>query len=82
MNDSQSPAPRPSPAAFAAPAGRTNVNGNKQWDSVHRCPECGHMLNLRDIDLMGVTTGIVDCPNCERTGSIEIQIVEREKPAE
>jgi hypothetical protein len=54
-----------------------NTNELKQWDSVHRCPRCGHALKLGDIDLMAVTTGIVDCPHCGRAGQIEIQIVER-----
>jgi hypothetical protein len=34
-------------------------------------------LKLGDIDLMAVTTGIVDCPHCGWAGQIEIQIVER-----
>jgi transcription elongation factor Elf1 len=58
----------------------TNINGRKQWDSVHKCPRCGHAFKLGDIDLMAVTTGIVDCPNCGWAGQIEIQIVERKKP--
>jgi len=49
--------------------------GSEQWESVHVCPKCGHFINLSEIDLRTVTTGIVDCPRCEWVGQIEIQIV-------
>ncbi len=58
----------------------SDTNENKQWGSVHKCPKCGHVLNLSEIDLMTVTTGIVDCLKCGWSGPIEIQIVERERP--
>lgn len=54
--------------------------GNKKhWESAHLCPRCGHVLNLADIDLKTVTTGIVDCPNCDWSGPIEIKIVDEKK---
>jgi len=59
-----------------------DTNGKKQWDSVYACPQCGHEINLGEIDLMTVTTGIVDCPKCDWSGPIEIQIVERKKTTE
>jgi uncharacterized protein (UPF0212 family) len=49
---------------------------------VYTCHQCGHVLNLSEIDLMTVMTGMVDCPKCAWTGPIEIQIVEREKASE
>jgi predicted RNA-binding Zn-ribbon protein involved in translation (DUF1610 family) len=52
----------------------------RHWESVHVCPECEHVLYLAEIDLIVVTTGIVDCPKCGWSGPIEIQIVERERP--
>jgi hypothetical protein len=48
----------------------------KHWESVHVCPKCGYKLNLSDIDLKGITTGIVPCPDCGRSGPIHIQIVD------
>jgi transcription elongation factor Elf1 len=54
----------------------------KQWVSAHKCPQCGHVLKLADIDLKAATTGIVVCPNCEGSGPIDIQIVERITPKE
>jgi predicted RNA-binding Zn-ribbon protein involved in translation (DUF1610 family) len=54
----------------------------KQWDSAHKCPQCGHVLKLADIDLKAATTGIVVCPNCNWSGPIDIQIVERIRPTE
>jgi predicted RNA-binding Zn-ribbon protein involved in translation (DUF1610 family) len=58
------------------------ANEKKQWDSAHKCPDCGHVINLRDMDLKDVTTGIVACPNCEWLGPVEIQIIERAHSAE
>lgn len=46
------------------------------WESVHVCPKCGHILNLALVDLKAITTGIVDCPKCDWSGPIEIQIVD------
>ena len=45
------------------------------WESVHVCPNCKHVINLAEIDLRAITTGIVSCPRCEWAGKIEIQIV-------
>ena len=53
-----------------------NSTGNKRWESVHICPKCGFVLNLCDIDLRTVTTGIVECPRCEWVGPVVIEIVE------
>jgi len=57
-------------------------NGPKHWESVHRCPKCGHLINLDTIDLPEIATGIVTCPKCEWSGAISIEIAEAEKPAE
>jgi ribosomal protein L37AE/L43A len=59
-----------------------DAKAKKQWESVHRCPQCGYALNLDEIDLKAITTGIVSCPSCDRSGPIDIQIIEREKAAE
>jgi len=53
------------------------------WESVHVCPNCGHIINLSELDMKAITTGIVTCPNCDWSGQIEIQIVDqvpRKKP--
>jgi len=53
------------------------------WESVHVCPGCGHVINLADLDMRAITTGIVTCPSCDWSGQIEIQIadeVPRKKP--
>jgi hypothetical protein len=52
----------------------------KRLESAHVCPRCAHVLNLADIDLKAITTGIVECPNCDWSGPIEIQIVENGTP--
>jgi hypothetical protein len=64
-----------------------NDAANKQdapsWESVHVCPNCGHVINLAELDLTAITTGIVTCPSCDWSGQIEIQIIDqvpRKKP--
>lgn len=59
-----------------------NPTGQRHWESVHVCPKCGYALNLAAIDLGAITTGIVDCPNCDWSGAIEIQIVESDRTGE
>jgi predicted RNA-binding Zn-ribbon protein involved in translation (DUF1610 family) len=57
-------------------------NTEKQWESVHRCPKCGYVVNLKDIGLRAVTTGIITCPTCSWSGVVTIEIVEEEKLVE
>ena len=47
----------------------------ESWESVHIGPRCGHIINLAELDLTAITTGIVACPNCDWSGQIEIQII-------
>jgi hypothetical protein len=56
--------------------------GRKQWESVHLCPRCAHVINLEEIDLRTITTGIINCPKCDWSGPVSIEIVEEEKPSE
>jgi ribosomal protein L37AE/L43A len=51
--------------------------GTQRWESVHVCPNCGHVINLAELDLRAITTGIVTCPNCDWSGQIEIQIIDQ-----
>jgi len=53
----------------------------KHWESVHTCPNCGYVINLENIDLRTMTTGIISCPKCDWSGSIEIEIIEK-RPTE
>jgi len=53
------------------------------WESVHVCPNCGQVINLSELDMRAITTGIVTCPSCDWSGQIEIQVVDqvpRKKP--
>jgi hypothetical protein len=52
------------------------MSSEKQWVSVHICPKCGHRVNLAEIDLNAITTGILPCPRCDWSEAIQIQIVE------
>ena len=51
-----------------------NPAENARWESVHICTRCGHAINLEEIDLRTITTGIVGCPKCYWEGPIEIQV--------
>ena len=53
-----------------------------QWDSAHKCPDCGQVINLRDLDLKDVATGIVACSSCGWVGPVAIQIIKRVHAAE
>jgi hypothetical protein len=52
------------------------MNSGKKLVSAHICPKCGHVMNLAQIDLNAITTGILLCPICEWSGPIRIQIVD------
>lgn len=56
---------------------RHSEPGEASWESAHVCPNCGQIINLADLDLRAITTGIVSCPNCSWSGQIEIQVVDR-----
>jgi len=51
-------------------------NMPRHFESVHFYAKCGHSLNLEMIDLMAITTGIIECPNCDFSGPIEIRVVD------
>jgi predicted RNA-binding Zn-ribbon protein involved in translation (DUF1610 family) len=50
-----------------------------RWESAHVCPECGHAILLRSLELGEATTGIVACSHCHWSGQINIQIVEQRR---
>jgi predicted RNA-binding Zn-ribbon protein involved in translation (DUF1610 family) len=59
-------------------AQESDRDGKKLKASAHVCPQCGFSTNLRDLGLRGGTTGLVTCPQCDWSGPIEIQIIEKE----
>jgi hypothetical protein len=44
-------------------------------ESAHVCQRCQHVINLAEIDLRSIRTGIVGCPKCDWSGAVEIRIV-------
>jgi len=44
--------------------------------SAHVCPRCGTSILIENIGLLEATTGIINCPNCDWSGKIEIRIVQ------
>ncbi len=64
-------------------ASGTIRNDGQAWESVHVCPNCGQVINLSELDMKAITTGIVTCSSCDWSGQIEIQVVDqvpRKKP--
>ena len=62
----------------------TTREDGESWESVHVCPRCGHFINLAELDMRAITTGIVICPSCDWSGQIEIQVINhvpRKKPS-
>jgi predicted nucleic acid-binding Zn-ribbon protein len=49
------------------------------WQSAHICPSCSYVIDLSELDLIAITTGIVTCPRCGWSGRIEIQIVDADR---
>jgi hypothetical protein len=65
-------------------AGSEIPDYGQPWESVHVCPNCGNVVNLAELDLRAITTGMVTCSGCKWSGQIEIQVVDqvpRKKPA-
>ena len=46
-------------------------------ESVHKCPKCGHIVNLDETDLRVITTGMISCPNCKWFDSVRIHVMEQ-----
>jgi len=54
-----------------------NREDRRSWESVHVCPNCGNIINLAELDLRAITTGIVTCPSCDWSGQIEIEVIDQ-----
>jgi hypothetical protein len=76
------------PAVFPFPVGvkmsshTPEPSEETDWESVHKCSQCGYEHNLAKLDLRETTTGIATCPRCERSGQIDLQIVPRQRLGE
>ena len=55
---------------------RNVIEHGRSWKSVHVCPNCGLAIDLAELDMTAVTTGILTCPRCEWSGRIEITVVD------
>ena len=70
-------------STLAMTAHASDSRERRHWESVHVCRNCGHIINLAELDLRAITTGIVTCPGCDWSGQIEIQVIDqvpRKKP--
>jgi hypothetical protein len=57
-----------------------DANGQKQWESVHQCPKCGHTVNLGEIDLRAISMGMIVCPIGEWSGLSTSRLWSRKTP--
>lgn len=55
----------------------TTLGESTCWESAHVCPECGHAIPLKSLELGEATTGIIACPQCHWSGQINIQVVKQ-----
>jgi predicted RNA-binding Zn-ribbon protein involved in translation (DUF1610 family) len=54
----------------------TKDEGRRELESVHKCPKCGHLINLDETDLRVISTGMISCQNCKWLGPVRITIME------
>jgi predicted RNA-binding Zn-ribbon protein involved in translation (DUF1610 family) len=57
----------------------TDGENRVQWESVHKCPKCGHLVNLDETNLRVISTGMIHCPNCNWFGPVHIKIASQEE---
>lgn len=53
----------------------TDIYARRNWEHVHRCPRCGHIIRADLITHSAVATGVIMCLKCEYSGPINIEIV-------
>jgi hypothetical protein len=53
----------------------TSKHGTAKWMHVHRCPQCGHTVEVEEISHSAIATGVMICPKFEYSGPINLQIV-------
>ena len=49
-----------------------------EWEHVHQCPKCGFIVRANQIDMKATSTGVITCPQCARSGPINIRILKKE----
>ena len=56
------------------------MSREKRWISAHMCPKCGLIIDLANIDLKVITTGMLTCPRCDWSRTwIGIEIVDADR---
>ena len=53
----------------------TDIHAEKNWEHVHRCPQCEHIIKADEIPHSAIATGVITCPKCDSSGPINVQIV-------
>lgn len=52
-----------------------DVHADGNWEHVHRCPQCEHIIKADEIPHSAIATGVLTCPRCNYSGPINVQIV-------
>jgi hypothetical protein len=50
-------------------------HGVRDWEHVHRCPQCEHIVKADEIAHSAIVTGVITCLICDFSGPINVQIV-------
>jgi hypothetical protein len=52
-----------------------DIHAKGNWEHVHRCPTCEHIIAADEIPHSAIATGVITCPKCDYSGPINVQIV-------
>jgi hypothetical protein len=53
----------------------TGMVGGKNWEHVHQCPRCQHVVRAEEIPHVSIATGVIICVKCDFSGPINLAIV-------
>src|ERR1700677_1040124 len=46
----------------------TDIHAERNWEHVHRCPQCEHIIKADEIPHSAIATGVITCPKCDFSG--------------
>jgi hypothetical protein len=56
----------------------TEFHSERNWEHVHRCPQCENIIKADEISHSAIATGVITCPQCNYSGPINVEIVPEE----
>lgn len=52
-------------------------SGVTSWENVHVCQTCGYAIDLSELGLGELTSGLAACKECGSSGQINVHIIEK-----